>query len=122
VAEEDPGVQGTVVTLLGELGYDIVTANDGKTALNLIKEGLRPDLRFTDVVMPRPTPSTELARQAKEIILGLPVLFTSGDTHNALIRGGRLDKGVQLLSKPCRQEDLAAKIRACLDEACAPLV
>jgi len=72
VAEEDPGVQGTVVTLLGELGYDIVTANDGKTALNLIKEGLRPDLRFTDVVMLRPTPSTELARQAKEIILAFP--------------------------------------------------
>jgi hypothetical protein len=50
------------------------------------------------------------------------VLFTSGDTRNALIRGGRLDEGVQLLSKPCRQEDLATKIRACLDEACAPLV
>ena len=50
------------------------------------------------------------------------MLFTSGDTHNALIRGGRLDEGVQLLRKLCRQEDLAAQIRAWLDEACAPLV
>jgi CheY-like chemotaxis protein len=39
------------------------------------------------------------------------VLFTSGYTQNAIVHGGRLDPGVELISKPYRREDLARKIR-----------
>ena len=43
------------------------------------------------------------------------MLFTSGYTENAIVHSGRLDNGVQLLSKPYRQVDLAHKIREMLD-------
>jgi CheY-like chemotaxis protein len=41
----------------------------------------------------------------------IEVLFTSGYTQNAIVHGGRLDPGVELISKPYRREDLARKIR-----------
>jgi hypothetical protein len=39
------------------------------------------------------------------------VLFTSGYTQNAIVHGGRLDPGVELISKPYRRDELARKIR-----------
>lgn len=42
------------------------------------------------------------------------MLFTSGYTQNAIVHGGRLDPGVELLSKPYSREDLAFKIRQML--------
>jgi CheY-like chemotaxis protein len=47
------------------------------------------------------------------------VLFTSGYTQNAIIHGGRLDPGVELLSKPYSREQLAHKIRQMLDAGSA---
>src|SRR5690606_3616476 len=58
--------------------------------------------------------STELARKARERIPGIAVLFTSGYTENSIVHGGRLDAGVELLSKPYTREALARKIRQVL--------
>ena len=69
------------------------------------------DLLFTDVVMPGPLRSPELARKARVRLPDIAVLFTSGYTENAIVHGGRLDAGVELLPKPYSREDLARKIR-----------
>ena len=66
---------------------------------------------FTDVVMPGTLKSPELARKAKERLPDLAVLFTSGYTENSIVHGGRLDAGVELLSKPYTREALARKFR-----------
>ncbi|QRN98214.1 response regulator [Archangium violaceum] len=114
VVEDDAGVRATVVELLTELGYRVLKATDGQSALAVIQSGLPVDLLFTDVVMPGPVRSPELARQAKALLPDLEVLFTSGYTENAIVHGGRLDPGVNLLSKPYRREDLARKLRQLL--------
>jgi two-component SAPR family response regulator len=62
--------------------------------------------------MPGPVRSPELARKAKQLLPQIEVLYTSGYTQNAIVHGGRLDPGVELISKPYRREDLARKIRA----------
>jgi CheY-like chemotaxis protein len=80
-----------------------------------LRSGAAVDLLFTDVVMPGQLRSPELARQAKLLIPGIEVLFTSGYTQNAIVHGGRLDPGVHLLSKPYRREHLAGKIRHLLE-------
>ncbi len=102
------------VALLGELGYRVLKAPDAQSALAVIESGVPIDLLFTDVVMPGPLKSPELARKAKERLPDLSVLFTSGYTENAIVHGGRLDEGVNLLSKPYTREALARKIRQVL--------
>ena len=111
VVEDDAPVQHTVVDMLRGLGYDVLHADDGASALVLLGTGVAVDLLFTDVVMPGPVSSKELAQQARRLLPELAVLFTSGYTHNAIMQGGRLDPGVELLSKPYQREDLARRIR-----------
>jgi PAS domain S-box-containing protein len=111
VVEDDIAVQTTVVEMLTSLGYRILKADNAESALSILKSGVSVDLLFTDVVMPGQLRSPELARQARLLIPGIEVLFTSGYTQNAIVHGGRLDPGVHLLSKPYRREQLARKLR-----------
>ena len=111
VAEDDDGVRATVVEMLSELGYRVLKANDAASALSIIDSGLQIDLLFTDVVMPGTLRSPELARKARERLPGIAVLFTSGYTENAIVHGGRLDAGVDLLGKPYTREALTRKVR-----------
>lgn len=114
VAEDDEQVRATVVEMLGDLGYGVLKAKDAAGALSVIESGVAIDLLFTDVVMPGPVKSTELARHARERLPDIAVLFTSGYTENSIVHGGRLDPGVELLSKPYRREALARKVRQAL--------
>ncbi len=111
VAEDDDEVRATVVDLLAELGYRVLKASDASAALTVIDSGIHIDLLFTDVVMPGPLRSPDLARKARERLPGIAVLFTSGYTENAIVHGGRLDAGVELIGKPYTKESLARKIR-----------
>ncbi len=114
VVEDDEDVRGTVVDLLSELGYRVLRAKDAQSALAIVESGVPIDLLFTDVVMPGPLASPEMARKARERLPNIAVLFTSGYTDNAIVHGGRLDEGVDLLSKPYSREAMARKIRQVL--------
>jgi PAS domain S-box-containing protein len=111
VAEDDNAVRATVVEMLGELGYRVLKAKDAASALTIIESGAAVDLLFTDVVMPGELKSPELARKARLRLPHIAVLFTSGYTDNAIVHGGRLDAGVELLPKPYTREALARKVR-----------
>jgi CheY-like chemotaxis protein len=111
VVEDDEDVRGTVIDMLTDLGYRVLKAKDAQSALAIIESGLPIDMLFTDVVMPGPLRSPELARRARERLPGIAVLFTSGYTEDAIVHGGRLDEGVDLLSKPYTREALARKLR-----------
>jgi CheY-like chemotaxis protein len=117
IVEDDDEVRLTVTEMLGELGYDVLVAHDGQSALEIIEQGARIDLLFTDVVMPGPLRSPELARKVREHLGDIPVLFTSGYTEDAIVHGGRLDPGVDLLPKPYTRQALASRIRAALDRS-----
>jgi methyl-accepting chemotaxis protein len=106
-----------VVAMLNDLGYRVLKAKDAQAALTIIESGMHIDLLFTDVVMPGPLQSTELARKARERMPHLAVLFTSGYSENAITAEGRLAADVELLSKPYSRETLARKVRAVLEQA-----
>ncbi|KAA0111681.1 PAS domain S-box protein [Methylobacterium sp. P1-11] len=111
VVEDDDEVREVAVSMLGELGYRVFKARDAASALAIVESGLPIDLIFTDVMMPGALRSPELARKAKQRLPNLAVLFTSGYTQNAIVHGGRLDPGVDLLGKPYTREALARKVR-----------
>lgn len=115
VVEDDDDVRATVVDLLSELGYRVLRAKDAANGLAIVESGVPIDLLFSDVVMPGPVQSREMARQAQERMPGIAVLFTSGYTENAIVHGGRLDERVDFLSKPYTREALAQRVRQCLD-------
>ena len=100
VVEDDDDVRDIVVDMLSELGYRVLKARDAQSALVIIESGIPIDLLFTDVVMPGTLRSAELARKARQRLPNIAVLFTSGYTENAIVHGGRIDEGVELLSKP----------------------
>ena len=115
VVEDDEDVRSTVTGLLKELGYRVLSAEDAAAALAIIESGARIDLLFTDVVMPGKLQSREMAERAKMLLPDIAVLFTSGYTENSIVHAGRLDDGVNLLSKPYSRETLARRLRECLD-------
>ena len=117
VVEDDDGVRETSVALLNDLGYRVLKAHDAQSAFAIVNSGIQIDLLFTDVVMPGAMRSTELARKAKALFPGMAVLYTSGYTENSIVHGGRLDTGVELLSKPYTREALARKVRHVLGNA-----
>jgi signal transduction histidine kinase/CheY-like chemotaxis protein len=120
VVEDDAEVRSTVTEMLRDLGYKVLTAKDAASAIPILESGVKIDLLFTDVVMPGPVRSPELARKAKELLPNVAVLFTSGYTENAIVHGGRLDVGVNLLTKPYSRQTLAARIRDALDGGTKP--
>ena len=117
VVEDDEAVRDVTVSLLAELGYKVLKAKDADSAFAIVESGVPIDLLFTDVVMPGRMKSRDLAKKAKERLPLLAVLFTSGYTENSIVHGGRLDPGVNLLSKPYTREALARKIRMVIEQA-----
>lgn len=119
VVEDDELVLEHVRSLLERLGYRVVTARTGEEALHTLRHG-RFDLLFTDVMMPGGINGKALADAARQLQPGLPVLFTSGYADSALMNGGRIDADLELINKPYRQRELAARLRNMLDLASGP--
>jgi signal transduction histidine kinase/ActR/RegA family two-component response regulator len=113
IVEDDPSVLALTATTLRELGYTVVEANHAHSALGYLKNGSRPDLLLTDIVMPDVN-GRLLAEQATELCPQLKVLFMTGFTRNAIVHNGVLDAGVHLLAKPFSIEELSAKVREVL--------
>jgi CheY-like chemotaxis protein len=115
LVEDNDGVRAYTKSALEDLGYRVLEAADAEQALRVLDGEPKIDLLFTDVVLPGGTNGRQLADQILQKRQGLPVLFTTGYTRNAIIHHGRLDSNVNLLNKPYTQQDLARKIRLLLD-------
>lgn len=114
VVEDNEGVRLTVVELLQQSGYIVLTAEDGDRAMQALQGGLQPDLIFTDVVMPGRVKSTDLADWARAQSPPVGVLFTSGHTRDILSSNHLLSPDIHLLSKPYSPEALTQRVRSVL--------
>ncbi len=119
VVEDEEDVRAHTVGILTELGYTVLEAANGAAALDRIER--RPEIRllFTDVGLPGGMNGRQLADAARQRRPGLKVLFTTGYARNAIVHEGRLDPGVDLVTKPFSYAALAGKIRDVLDAGMA---
>ncbi len=116
LVEDDVGVRELAVANLRAQGYVVITAIDGRDALERAAAHRGPiDLLVTDVVMPRVS-GPELAGELQARLPNLRVLFMSGYTDDAVVRHGVLHAEVAFLQKPYTPHGLAEKVRAVLDD------
>jgi CheY-like chemotaxis protein len=112
LVEDDPTVLTLTLDMLTGLGYQVATATNATEALEIIQSGAEIDVLFSDVVMPGGVSGVSLARTARELRPGLPVLLTSGFVgEGAVLETAEFP----LLDKPYETQLLAAKLRKVLD-------
>jgi len=115
VVEDDPDVRDYSVEVVSDLGYSVLSAVDGASALRLLDSRRDIRLLFTDVGLAGGMNGRQLVEQALRRRPRLKVLFTTGYAQNAIVHQGRLDPGVEVVFKPFTYADLAAKIRQAID-------
>ncbi len=115
VVEDDAMVRTYVTSQLASLGYTIVSASDGKAALETLKQHSDIKLVFADIVMPGGIDGVQLATKARNLRPGVKVLFTSGYTGDGKISKATVGRQALVLNKPYRLKDLAQKVRAAID-------
>jgi PAS domain S-box-containing protein len=115
VVEDDPDVAEFTTAALKLLGYRILAASDGASALAGLQDVSRIDLLLTDVVLPGGMNGRDVAKKFQERFPDAKVLFISGYAESIIVHQGRLDAGVDFLAKPFAKAALARKVRECLD-------
>ncbi|MBR0953818.1 hybrid sensor histidine kinase/response regulator [Bradyrhizobium canariense] len=117
VVEDDPFVRSYAVMSLESLGYQVISAVDGKEALQKLAAAPHVDLLFTDIVMPGGVNGWELAGLARKAKPDLRVLLTSGYALETLAANGHIRQGALILEKPYRKAELARLLREALATA-----
>ncbi|HZB61591.1 MAG TPA: ATP-binding protein [Microvirga sp.] len=103
VVEDNVGVGTFSTQMLQDLGYETTWAANADEALALLAGGLPVDVVFSDVLMPGKS-GIELGQEIRRLYPGLPVILTSGYSHE-LVEEGR--RGFELLQKPYPIEELS---------------
>jgi len=110
LVEDDDAVAAAVSAMLEELGYRVVRASDAASALAVVERRVETiDLVFSDMVMPGAMDGAALADAVLQRRPGLPVVLTTGFSEAA---EAATRKGLRLLPKPYRIEDLASELAA----------
>ena len=120
VVEDDPDVRTYSCETLAELGYTVVAAENGAAALRLLASNPQVNVLFSDIGLPGGMNGRQLSEEARKLRPDLKVLFTTGYARNAIVHDGRLDPGVELITKPFTQAALAEKLRNILDAKHVP--
>lgn len=107
IVDDEEGVRELAASALAEMGYNVLSAEDGARALEVIQSDIPIDLLFTDVVMPNGIDGFQLARAAMQIRPELPIVFTTGHAEVALKELKKdLSQKIKVLGKPYRLNDL----------------
>lgn len=115
VVEDNPVVLKSTVKALKHFGYNVITANSGAVALDLLKDSdVKPDLIVSDVVMPILS-GKDFMDRAREMGITIPFLFTSGYTDDNSLLQAIINTEIPFLPKPFKPLVLAEKIRKLLD-------
>ena len=120
LVEDEPMLRELGLTVMEELGYRVIAAENGVEALRYLEEHPKDpiDILLTDVVMPG-MGGKELVDRLLPLFPNTKVIFCSGYTEDAIFHTGALDKDVFFLAKPYTVAGLAQKLTEALS-ASAP--
>jgi CheY-like chemotaxis protein len=99
VVEDDPTVRMLLEDMLADAGHAVISARSGGEALNILGEPFsRPDVLVADIRIGSGIDGWEIARCAREIVPGLPVVYITADSAGQFEAQGVA--GARLLRKP----------------------
>ena len=118
LVEDEPMLRELGITVLQELGYEVLAAENGCDALRILAAhpGKVIDLLLTDVVMPQ-MGGKELVDKLRPLSPNTKVIFCSGYTEDAIFHGGGLEAGVFFLQKPYTIAGVAQKVNEAMSSA-----
>lgn len=116
VVEDNPRVRKLSVERVGDLGFDVMEAENADIALEMIRKGAQPDLVFSDLVMHGSMNGYDLAEKLAQDFPHIRVLLTSGYASDVVTGGLSQGTAHDILHKPYRQADLARRLYALLAE------
>jgi two-component system cell cycle response regulator CpdR len=111
LAEDDDAMRLFVATALTREGYSVTSRRNGAAAEDALSS--QYDLLIADVMMPG-IDGIELARRARIVDPGLPVMFVTGFAHAAIEDGKPIVPEALVLSKPFQLRELVRKVRELL--------
>jgi DNA-binding NtrC family response regulator len=115
VVEDDPLIRKLATRVLERLGYTVLQAENGFSAMEVVRcHAGEIMLLLSDVVMPLMNGQV-LAERLLAARPGLKVLYVSGYTDNLLVHQEVEDRSVAFLQKPYTPSSLAQKVRDVLD-------
>jgi CheY-like chemotaxis protein len=119
LVDDDAQVRALGRDILERDGYRVVEADGAASALGVLEQlGREVDLLLTDIAMPAMT-GEQLAKQARETVPGLPVLFLSGYPDGPDGVTDRLGESIAYLGKPFCSVELRRGVRELLDFSAA---
>ena len=113
--EDESALRDIVEEVLRDAGYRVLTAQDGHTGLKILNSDACVDLLVTDVGLPGGLNGRQVADAARVWRPGLKVLFITGYADTAAVGNGRIDHGMEVLTKPFEISTLTRKVRALID-------
>jgi CheY-like chemotaxis protein len=116
VVDDEPLVRMVAVEILEELGYRVLEAGDGPTALKIINSGQPIDLLVTDVGLPGGMNGRQLADAVRSDRPEMKVLFVTGYAENAVLNHGHLEHGMHVMTKPFLSDAFARRVKDLLSD------
>ncbi|MES5099760.1 PAS domain-containing protein [Agrobacterium sp. BA1120] len=112
VVDDEPLVRMLAVEELQDLGYSVIEAEDGASALRILNSARDISLLITDVGLPGGMNGRQLADAARVKRPELEVLFITGYAENAVLNHGHLDHGMHVMTKPFQLDAFAQRVKA----------
>jgi nitrogen-specific signal transduction histidine kinase/CheY-like chemotaxis protein len=119
IVDDEPSVRMQVTDVLQERGYNTIEAEDGASGLKVLQSAARIDLLISDVGLPGGMNGRQMADAARIGRPDLKVLFITGYAPSAVVGSGRLEQGMQVMTKPFALDALAARVNDLISEAAA---
>jgi len=114
VVDDEPTVRMLVSEVLENMGCSPIGAVDAHAGLEILRSDNRVDLLISDVGLPDGMNGRQLADAARRLRPSLKILFITGYAEQAILDNGKMEPGMQVMTKPFAMNDIAVRIKSIL--------